>query len=511
MRRMLLLLLLVSLWPLAGLLAQPVPAPGAQQSTAHPGDTTWLSVLLDGRKIGSLQIERERTGQTVTTTQTLSLQLNRSGSSIVLGSMARTVESVDGAAQGFAASRSLSSVESTVRGRMLAPGQFEVTTTVGGVPRTTNLQLPSDALMFDGQRRAMLAAGRRPGTRYTLRQFDPASQQILDVRMEVVGDETVSLPEGDMVLSHQRQHMDLSGGPQVMDLWLDDQGIARKGRLSLVGMPLEMVSCSRECATAPSQSADMFHAAIVFSPRFLPANLRRDPLVYRVHTRNDLVLPFARTGEQQVSALGHGNWQVVVGRPQAHRQMPPTEADVQATDWLQSDEPRIRMLAAQAVGSARKARDKMRRLRSFVTSYITNHGLDIGYASALEVVNTREGDCTEYAVLLAALARAQGIPARVVTGMVYADRYDGGLRVFVPHAWTQAWVQGRWESYDAALKQFDSGHIALATGDGDPRHFFGASRMFGEMRMDQVQPLSELISIPTSGAAPPSAAGRAGK
>ena len=70
------------------------------------------------------------------------------------------------------------------------------------------------------------------------------------------------------------------------------------------------------------------------------------------------------------------------------------------------------------------------------------------------------------------LARRTGPRA----GHPHARRHRHGLcrslcgtpRVFVPHAWVQSWVDGRWESYDAALRRFDTAHIALATGDGDP-------------------------------------------
>jgi hypothetical protein len=132
---------------------------------------------------------------------------------------------------------------------------------------------------------------------------------------------------------------------------------------------------------------------------------------------------------------------------------------------------------------------KMERLRRFVSGYITPHGLDVGYASAMEVVSHPQGDCTEYAVLLAALARAQEIPARVVTGMVYSDRYGGRPHVFVPHAWVQAWIDGRWRSYDAALRHFDSSHIALDTGDGDPWHFFNVTNLFSQLQIEDISPV----------------------
>ena len=61
--------------------------------------------------------------------------------------------------------------------------------------------------------------------------------------------------------------------------------------------------------------------------------------------------------------------------------------------------------------------------------------------------NTKRGFCGHYASAFAALARAAGIPARVVTG------YQGGtlnpygdywmLRQSDAHAWTEVWIEGR--------------------------------------------------------------------
>ena len=66
-----------------------------------------------------------------------------------------------------------------------------------------------------------------------------------------------------------------------------------------------------------------------------------------------------------------------------------------------------------------------------------------------------EGDCTEYAVLLAALCRARGIPARVAIGLVYVSAAQG----FAYHMWNEVWVDGRWMPLDATIAQ---GHIGAA-------------------------------------------------
>jgi transglutaminase-like putative cysteine protease len=80
----------------------------------------------------------------------------------------------------------------------------------------------------------------------------------------------------------------------------------------------------------------------------------------------------------------------------------------------------------------------------------------------LEVLKNKVGDCNEHAVLLTALLRAVGIPARVSVGLVYTRGK------FFYHAWTEAYV-GKWVSMDATLNQMpvDATHIKLVHGGLD--------------------------------------------
>jgi len=82
--------------------------------------------------------------------------------------------------------------------------------------------------------------------------------------------------------------------------------------------------------------------------------------------------------------------------------------------------------------------------------------------SALEVLKTRIGDCNEHAILLAALLRASGIPARLAIGLVYTRGK------FLYHAWTEAYI-GEWISMDATMNQMpvDATHIKLVEGNLD--------------------------------------------
>ncbi|RDI97950.1 transglutaminase domain-containing protein [Dyella solisilvae] len=494
------LLLVLSMCPVPGLMAH---AEGAN------ADTTWMTVLLGGRKIGHLEIEHQRTGDVVTTTQTLVIELNRNGTGVPMGVTTHSTESAAGEPLAFYSRSSLSSSDSTVEGKRQSDGNFAVSTSVGGETRMITLSWPPGAVLSEGQRLALVKAAGHPGEHYEMSMFDPASQAVARVDMEVIGNERVVLPDGPRMLNHQRQVLQTPRGAQTMDLWLDEQGMARKGTLQMLGHELEMLACNKACAMAPVQNVDMFRVAMVDSPRLLPPEMRNDFLRYRIHMQPGAPQPVINTDEQHVTRLGASDWVVDVGNAQPGGESPPDEQDTLPNAWVQSDAPAIRQLATRAVGGASDDLQKMRRLRSFVSDYITQHGLDVGYASALEVVRTREGDCTEYAVLLAALARAENIPTRVVTGMVYADRFAGSSRVFVPHAWVQSWINGRWQSFDAALRRFDSSHIALDTGDGDPWHFFNAASLFGQMRIEEISPAWQLAgnTPPSVAAEPPASPG----
>jgi transglutaminase-like putative cysteine protease len=72
-----------------------------------------------------------------------------------------------------------------------------------------------------------------------------------------------------------------------------------------------------------------------------------------------------------------------------------------------------------------------------------------GFNLASTVARDKSGDCTEYAVLSAAMARALGHPAKVVFGTVIA--YESGSVNAYGHAWTEVYSEHGWQRLDAAL------------------------------------------------------------
>lgn len=152
-----------------------------------------------------------------------------------------------------------------------------------------------------------------------------------------------------------------------------------------------------------------------------------------------------------------------------------TAAEVGDASYLASSamvdagDPLIDKLAARAVREAgADALSRADAMRAAVHRYVTGKGLDTAFATASETARTRRGDCSEHAVLLCAMLRAQEIPARVAVGLVYADAFLGREAIFGWHMWTQALIDGRWVDLDATLRsRYHAGHVLTAVSSLD--------------------------------------------
>ncbi len=178
--------------------------------------------------------------------------------------------------------------------------------------------------------------------------------------------------------------------------------------------------------------------------------------------RDHVVLEVRRAAELEAS------W------PRAGARLPFTAPTV----ILQSDHPDVAALAAQLHRSYLGPYAQARLLQDWVAEHMH---FDPGLAllPASEVVRDRRGTCVAYAVLLASLSRALGIPARVVMGYVYLDN------VWAGHAWAEVRIGGRWIALDAAVYRpgpADAARIAIVRHSGERGAADGAAelaRVFG--------------------------------
>lgn len=86
-----------------------------------------------------------------------------------------------------------------------------------------------------------------------------------------------------------------------------------------------------------------------------------------------------------------------------------------------------------------------------IFNWVRDHLTYAGYVAddwgAKAALQRRQGDCTDFAYLAVALARVNGIPARVVGGYVVSG--DAVLRGKDYHNWAELYVDGAWRLVDA--------------------------------------------------------------
>ena len=124
----------------------------------------------------------------------------------------------------------------------------------------------------------------------------------------------------------------------------------------------------------------------------------------------------------------------------------PTVQDSSATFVIDFDEPAVEELVREASAQS-DGKLTPEELSHFVYRHVSQKTHSRGFDIASRVAVTGEGDCTEHANLLTAMARANGYPSRVVFG-VLAMESDSNVQFF-GHAWSEIHDGVRWQRADA--------------------------------------------------------------
>jgi hypothetical protein len=129
---------------------------------------------------------------------------------------------------------------------------------------------------------------------------------------------------------------------------------------------------------------------------------------------------------------------------------------------IQSDNPRIiqhaRSITTRSAVRRQDPKAVARRLTDSVYGLLEKR-ITFSVPNALQVLETRQGDCNEHTVLYVALARALGLPARTAVGLVYLNGS------FFYHAWPEVWLD-EWVAVDPTFGQYpaDASHIRFVIG-----------------------------------------------
>ncbi len=116
-------------------------------------------------------------------------------------------------------------------------------------------------------------------------------------------------------------------------------------------------------------------------------------------------------------------------------------------------------MAHKVAGKALPGYDQAEAIRAWIHRKLRyRYGVSTPSTSAVETERRRAGVCRDFAHLGIALCRALQIPARMISG------YLLGLQPMDLHAWFEAFVGGRWYTFDATQKEPMGSRVVVAYG-----------------------------------------------
>jgi len=467
------------------------PAWAAQAAERH---VEYFAVFMDGKKIGHATQIREVATDKVTHTETMQITIARMGESVTLSQSEKTIETPDGKPLGFVSAQNLGAVTQLISGTV-ADGTIRVTVSAMGQQKQQTLPWPEGAVMSEAFRQLSIKRGLKEGATYSAKVFVPSMLQAMEAKLAVGPARTVDLLGRVVKLVEVVTTLQSPVGQVVTTSYVDEEFNSLKTTVPMMNMMLEMIACQKAVALSPNDPVDLVEKNILRCPVAASKLAGAKSATYTLRaTAGGKLGELVASDSQSVRAGRDGSLLVTVRamRAPAGAKFPYAGVNAAAlaalkpNRFVQSDRKEIIELSRKAVGDVKSAAAAAKRIEQFVHKYVRTKNLSVGYASALEAASSREGDCTEHAVLAAAMCRAAGIPARVVAGYVLVPKFRSHSDVFVGHAWVEAFIGEKWIPLDAARGEAGVGRLACSIGNGEPTGFFKLLTTLGRFEITKV-------------------------
>ncbi|MBC8351370.1 MAG: transglutaminase domain-containing protein [Planctomycetes bacterium] len=435
---------------------------------------SWELVSVSGAKVGYSHFEEFATQlgdqpvRELVSSNEISMQ--RFGQTVSQSIEARSVESLEGQVLRFGSKLLSGPSELTIKGEY-RDGKMLIET--GSLGKTQSSSLAWDPKWggFFADQQSMKKSPMKPGEERTIVALFPGTAQAGGIELKAKQMESVRLLSEERELLRIESSMAIAGTKINSILWVDDAGEVLK--MSVPGINHESFRTTKELALRPADKVefDLGTQTVVKVEKPIRTPHATTRIVYRARLSNGSPSEtFSNCRSQTVTKTGDRSAEIVVRaiRPKSEviadsDSGEPTEADVQPNNLIQSDDGAIVRLAERFGEGVTDPWELAMTFEAGVRDYVHSKNFSQAISSAADVVRSGEGDCTEHAVLLAALCRAKGIPARVAIGLVYYGPVQG----FAYHMWNEVWIADGWVPIDATLGLggIGAGHIKIADSD----------------------------------------------
>ncbi len=319
-----------------------------------------------------------------------------------------------------------------------------------------------------------------PGESVTSSQFE--TTLLVPVSVTHTVESVEELFPGGVPLKFYRIRSDFPGLGVTTSSLIDGKLRTREGSLGIITIREEEETTARDL----DHPGDLILAAAVRPDRKLENPREIRSLHLRLTGIGDpkLILSSRR---QEYRPAGEDSYYLKISSPPPGTVPPPPipildparAAELAATAYIQSDHPAIRDLAREIVGEEKDSRRAAGLLTGWVFDNLGKSFL-AAIPNAVDVLERGTGDCKAHSVLLVALARSVGLPARTVSGLVAME--DGN---FYYHQWAELFT-GEWIPADPVFGQIpiDAAHIAFSR--SGPAEQLRLLNLIGKIRIEVV-------------------------
>ena len=442
------------------MLALPATDP-AQGGQSHRD--TWFEASLAGLRAGvvSETVESIEDSLLLTTVVT-ALAVERFGERVDLRQKDEWLETRAGRAMEYRSTRRLAAGEETALRVAVEPDRLVISKTAGREEYDSEQGLDRELVFPEALARLHARRGFVEGDVYSYVAFDPDFELAGACAVKVVGRETLSMSGEGVDLNHIRVVPELYEG-MAIDEWRDDRGYLWLQRWPALGMETRRIT---EAEAARSTAVpDIAESTVIGTNAAISTPGLVDEALYEVWIEGGDVRELLPEDTRQ-AIEGRTDRGVLlrvarvvpsVDAPRVEKPGDQFSPYLESNPLLQANDPEVGASAEAVAHPSDGAWEAALRIADEVARTIDDDGYGVAFASASEVLSTRSGDCSEHAVLAAAMARSLGIPSRLATGVVYF-RLGFGY-----HMWIEVWTGDGWYAVDPTQggRAVDATHILL--------------------------------------------------
>lgn len=188
---------------------------------------------------------------------------------------------------------------------------------------------------------------------------------------------------------------------------------------------------------------------LIFKPAGVVSAYQVEGVDANVQFDFDIIAPFSR------KRIDYSYSVDIFNAPQRQVHVADFEPYLSSNELIETSNQKVRVLARQLEG------DSILQSARMTFEWVRRNIKSVSYraepASASFVLERGLGDCTDQAILSAALLRALNIPARIVTGY-YIERTPVKLDSSMYHDWVEFYVDKKWVLSDSQKGNFDKNY-----------------------------------------------------